>query len=59
MEQPLPIGYFIDLMKREETWIQFKNEHLLDFYYRCGMLNYVTKKCHSEIYTTVKLTEGY
>lgn len=58
VEQPLPAGFFMDLGEGEETWIQFKYECLADFCYRCGMLNHVTGKCHSRIFTSVKSNDG-
>lgn len=33
VEQPLPVGYFMELEDGEETWIQFKYERLVDFCY--------------------------
>lgn len=45
VDDPIPAGYFLDRPSGEELWVQFKIERLLDFCYRCGLLQHVTGRC--------------
>lgn len=42
VDQPLPVGFFKKKERRFKIWIQFKLDWLLDFCYRCDMLDHVT-----------------
>lgn len=37
-EAPIPAGFFQNKPNREEFWIQFKYERLLDFFYKCSAI---------------------
>lgn len=44
VENPLPTGFFLE-REDGDIWIQFKLERLLDFCYKCGVLQHVTGRC--------------
>lgn len=44
VENPLSAGFFLE-REDGDIWIQFKFERLLDYYYKCGVLQHVTGRC--------------
>lgn len=58
IDAPLPVGFFQKKKDREESYIQFKLECLLDFCYKCGGLDHVTMRCKFHTVATVTLSNG-
>ncbi|KAK3040477.1 hypothetical protein RJ639_028762 [Escallonia herrerae] len=54
IENPLPKGFSMEREGREDAWIQFRYERLLDFCFRCGCLGHVRKWCNKDIDPTAE-----
>lgn len=44
IKDPIPASFFY-ARKDDEIWVQFKYEKLLDFCFRCGLMDHVTGRC--------------
>lgn len=58
INNPLPPGFLQEREDGDERWIQFKFEKLLDFCYKCGKLDHVTRACWSENPATITTAKG-
>lgn len=58
VENPLPIGFFLERSKGKNPWIQFKIERLGDFCYSCRRLTHVTRKCFLASPATISSGDG-
>lgn len=47
LSHPLSPGFFLPRTNRDDTWIQFKYEKVLDFYFNCGLLSHLTNSCQA------------
>lgn len=45
VDNPLPVGFFLDRANGNNIWIQLKWERLSDFCYKCKLLDHVTGWC--------------
>lgn len=43
IEKPLVKGTCVHRPRGTETWIEFRYERILNFYYRCGKINHTIK----------------
>lgn len=48
VNEPIPASFFQNRNEGDSSWVQFKYEHLSDFYYKCEALNHVMGRCNFE-----------
>lgn len=55
---PIPTSFFWEMTSGNDLWIQFKLKRLLDFCFKCGFLDHVTRWCSFNISATVTSPNG-